>query len=191
MKLIYTIAGFLILLTFGVTILFSGKGDMQLALETKATGDLKRLSVYEEPIGVDALSMVDETGASYTLGDFNKGKVTVLNIWATWCVPCLEEMPALSRLQDQRGSDAFEVVIVSIDRKGFEAVNPWLDKMDIKNMRSFLDPKGRMQMAFDSTFMPTTIFLDKKGKAVAKIIGPALWDEQNVADVLDIITDEK
>ena len=191
MKFVYIIAGLLVLLTVGVSLMFVGKGDMQLALEAKAVGDLKRLSVYEQPIGVDALSMIDEAGTNYNLGDFNKGKVTVLNIWATWCVPCLEEMPDLSKLQEKRGSDTFEVVIVSIDRKGFEAVNPWLTKMGIKNMRSFLDPAGRMQMAFDSTFMPTTVFLDAEGKVVAKIIGPAKWDGPQVAEILDIITDEK
>lgn len=167
------------------------KGDMQVALEALSVGDLKRLEVYETPISVEPLMMVDEAGIEYKLADFNKGKVTVLNIWATWCLPCLEEMPALSRLQTKRGSDTFEVVIVSIDRKGFAVINPWLEKLDVKNMRSFLDPYGRMQMAFDSTFMPTTVFLDAEGKAVATIIGPALWDEAQVGELLDIITNAK
>ena len=84
----------------------------------------------------------DADGHELSLQGFG-GKVVLLNLWATWCAPCLKEMPSLDRLQAQLGSDRFQVIAVSVDRRGVEAVRPFFEKLKISHLAIYVEPKNR------------------------------------------------
>src|SRR6516165_9009967 len=101
------------------------------------------LVILEAPRLTPSVSFEDGQGKKRSLADF-KGKVVVLNIWATWCVPCRREMPALDRLQADLGGPEFTVVPLSIDRNGIEAINKFYSEMGIRNLPIYIDVSGKV-----------------------------------------------
>ncbi|WP_295557352.1 TlpA disulfide reductase family protein [uncultured Hyphomicrobium sp.] len=128
-----------------------------------------------EPIG--EVNFVDSTGAPRTLKDF-RGKTVLLNLWATWCAPCREEMPSLDRLQQDLGSDKFQVVALAVDRTGLEAARKFLDGINVKSLALYADPTTRSGSALRAVGMPTTILIDPEGREIGRLPGPAEWDSE-------------
>ncbi|HEX6441138.1 MAG TPA: TlpA disulfide reductase family protein [Stellaceae bacterium] len=128
------------------------------------------------------LSFTDLDGKAASLADF-KGKLLVLNLWATWCHPCLEEMPALEQLQVNI-PDKLVVAAVSEDRGGRKIVEPFVDKLGLKKVKIYLDPKSDVGHLFEVRGLPTTIVIGSDGKVVGKIEGPADWDSYEMLGVL-------
>ena len=120
----------------------------------------------------------DASGKTLTLADF-KGKVVLLNLWATWCAPCREEMPALDRLQKEMGGDSFEVVALSLDRKGAEASQKFLTETNATNLKLYIDSSAKQGTVLKIVGMPTTILIDKEGREVGRLAGPAEWDSED------------
>jgi thiol-disulfide isomerase/thioredoxin len=120
------------------------------------------------------LSFTDLDGKAASLGDF-KGKLLVLNLWATWCGPCLEEMPSLEQLQ-VNVPDKLVVIAVSEDRGGAKVVKPFLDKLGLKKVKIYLDPKSDVGHAFETRGLPTSIVIGPEGKVLGKVEGAAEWD---------------
>jgi thiol-disulfide isomerase/thioredoxin len=114
-------------------------------------------------------------GAPLSLADF-RGRVVLLNFWATWCAPCVEEMPSLDRLQAKLGGRGLSVVALSQDRQGAEVVEPFYDRLGLSHLEVYLDPRNRIGRAFEVRGLPTTILIDRQGRAVAMTMGPAEWD---------------
>jgi thiol-disulfide isomerase/thioredoxin len=127
------------------------------------------------PVDVADVSFEDETGSRRTLADF-KGKVVLLNLWATWCLPCRHEMPSLDRLQKEMGSDQFEVVALSLDRAGRDAARKFFDEIKVQNLKLFIDPTMKAGTGLRAVGMPTTILIGKDGKELGRLPGPAEWD---------------
>jgi thiol-disulfide isomerase/thioredoxin len=121
------------------------------------------------------VNFVDAAGAPKTLKDF-RGKTVLLNLWATWCAPCRQEMPSLDRLQAELGSDKFEVVALAVDRTGLEAARKFLDSIKIANLALYADPTTRSGSALRAIGMPTTILIDAGGREIGRLPGPAEWD---------------
>ncbi|MGE5537467.1 MAG: TlpA family protein disulfide reductase [Gemmatimonas sp.] len=125
----------------------------------------------------------DADGKDVSIADF-RGRVVLLNFWATWCVPCLKEMPSLDRLAGRLGGDDFAVVAVSIDRPGRAAVEPWFRDNGIEHLRIWLDPQSRAPFAFRSALgtssieLPVSILLDREGRIVGVLKGAAEWDSR-------------
>jgi peroxiredoxin len=112
-------------------------------------------------------------GKNVSLADF-KGKVVLLNIWATWCAPCIAEMPSMEKLyQELRGED-FELLAVSVDESGAEAVKPFMDKHKL-GFPVLLDTIGEIKNLYQATGVPESFIIDKDGIIVEKIIGPRDW----------------
>jgi thiol-disulfide isomerase/thioredoxin len=128
------------------------------------------------PRPVPPLAFVDGEGAARTLADF-KGRVVLLNIWATWCVPCRAEMPALDRLQAELGGPDFQVVALSIDRKGIEVVKPFYVELGLGSLGIYLDRSGTAARALGTVGVPTTLLIDREGRELGRKLGPAQWDE--------------
>src|SRR6185437_8753104 len=105
-----------------------------------------------------------------------KGRVLLVNLWATWCGPCVEEMPALERLQAQLG-DKLTILAISEDRGGEAAVAPFLAKNDIKQLAIYLDPKGAATSAFGAEGLPTSYLIAADGTILGKEEGGAKWDD--------------
>jgi thiol-disulfide isomerase/thioredoxin len=125
----------------------------------------------------------DAQGHSRSLADF-KGKVVVLNIWATWCVPCRREMPALDRLQAKLGSPDFEVVPVSIDRGGIETVRKFYGEIGVQNVGIYIDRSGQVLRTLTAVGLPTTVLVDRTGREIGRIVGPAEWDSPEIVEFL-------
>jgi thiol-disulfide isomerase/thioredoxin len=143
----------------------------------------KNFVVHASPKPIPTIKFEDDKGQSRSLADFN-GQVVVLNIWATWCVPCRREMPALDRLQTTLGGPEFAVVPVSIDRGGLETVSNFYAEIGIRDLPKYTDTSGRVVRALNAMGLPTTLILDRAGQEIGRVIGPAEWDAPEIAEFL-------
>jgi len=142
---------------------------------SSAGRDLAAFVHKRPPADLAAISFEDETGASRTLADF-RGKTILLNLWATWCVPCRHEMPSLDRLQKELGSDTFEVVALSLDRAGRDVAANFFAEIKVENLKLYIDPTMKAGNGLRAVGMPTTILIDKEGRELGRLGGPAEWD---------------
>jgi thiol-disulfide isomerase/thioredoxin len=143
-------------------------------LKALATGKMAAFLVHSPRKDIASLAFQDETGAEKSLSDF-KGRVILLNLWATWCAPCRKEMPDLSQLQKDMGSADFEVVALSLDRKGLEASQAFLKEVLADNLKTYIDPTSKSLGVLQAPGLPATILIDRNGKEVGRLLGPAQW----------------
>jgi thiol-disulfide isomerase/thioredoxin len=133
------------------------------------------LRVHAAPIAVPDFRFEDGTGQPRTLADF-RGRYVLLNVWATWCAPCREEMPALARLQKALGGPDFEVLALSIDSGGVPAVKQFFRETSVEGLGIYLDRSLQVNSALRVLGVPTTVLLDRRGRELARHVGPAEWD---------------
>jgi thiol-disulfide isomerase/thioredoxin len=127
------------------------------------------------PTPVPELQFVDGAGRPRALADF-RGKAVLLNLWATWCVPCRKEMPALDRLQARLGGPGFEVVALSIDRQGLPVVQAFYAELGLKALAIYVDDSGGAVRAVGALGIPTTLLVDAQGREIGRAIGAKEWD---------------
>ncbi len=151
--------------------------------EVAADGKLPRFASVEARRPVPPLHFIDGEGKPRALADF-RGRVILLNLWATWCPPCRKEMPNLDRLQEKLGGPDFEVVALSIDRGGLFAVESFYDEMDIRNLKIYLDVNAEAMAALGAVGLPTTLLVDRDGRELWRIVGPVEWDKPEVIERL-------
>jgi thiol-disulfide isomerase/thioredoxin len=108
------------------------------------------------------------------LDDF-AGQVVLLNVWATWCAPCVQEMPALDQLQAELGDEGLQVVALSTDRGGRTQVEPFFQELNLRNLGVFLDPAGRLAGELDVRGLPSTYLIDRDGRVVGALEGAYDW----------------
>lgn len=140
-------------------------------------GEVRPFETHERPLPAPDIRFTDAEGRTLDLSDF-RGKVVLVNLWATWCVPCVKEMPALDRLQAALGGDGFEVVAISSDLHGLEAVEPFYAAHGLEHLAIYTDPRGSVARAFGAPGLPTSILLDARGREVGRLIGDAEWDSR-------------
>ena len=128
-----------------------------------------------EPKPVPELRFVDGAGQPRTLADV-RGKTVLLNLWATWCVPCRKEMPALDRLQARLGGPNFEVVALSIDKKGLPVIQAFYAELGLKALAIYVDATGDAAKQVGALGIPTTVLVDAQGNEVGRAMGPREWD---------------
>jgi len=112
-------------------------------------------------------------GKKVSLADY-KGKVVLLNIWATWCAPCMAEMPSMEKLYQEFKDEGFELLAVSVDESGAEAVTLFMKKHKL-SFPVLLDPRGDIKNLYQVTGIPESFIMDKDGIIVEKVIGPRDW----------------
>ena len=135
------------------------------------------------PFSAPAVLLTDAAGSTVPLSDF-RGKLVVLNLWATWCEPCLREMPSLERLQSRLGDRAL-VLAISEDRGGSKAVDPFIAKLGLKAVKIYLDPHSEVGKDFDVQGLPTSLVIDRDGKVLGRVQGAADWDSPKLLAVLE------
>jgi thiol-disulfide isomerase/thioredoxin len=138
---------------------------------------------HASPRPVADVGFEDGNGRKRTLANF-RGKVVLLNLWATWCGPCRKEMPTLDRLQSKLGSKDFEVVALSIDRGGQAVVKSFYDEINIQALALYVDATAQAQDKLGAVGIPTTLLLDREGREIGRVTGPAEWDSPEVIDVI-------
>jgi thiol-disulfide isomerase/thioredoxin len=141
----------------------------------KFAGMAGDFSPIDPPEQIAAPNFQDKLGQPVNLDSF-KGKVVVLNFWATWCPPCIAEMPALDHLQAEMGGKDLAVVAVSTDRQGIKKSAPFYRRAGIKNLALYNDTRGDLLDAFHAHNLPITVLLDREGRMVGRIEGAAQWD---------------
>ena len=124
-----------------------------------------------------------ETAPNFTVSDLNgnkvsladyKGKVVLLNIWATWCPPCVEEMPSMEKLHREMKDERFAILAVSIDTSGAEVVELFMEKYKL-SFTALADPKGVVRKLYQTTGVPESFIIDKDGTIAQRILGPRDW----------------
>ncbi len=150
------------------------EGMPQAPAPSTAGQNLGQFTALTAPLPAPALAFTTRDGAEKQLADF-KGKLVLVNLWATWCAPCVEEMPSLDRLQAQLG-DKLTILAISEDRQGETAVAPFLAKHGIEHLAIFLDPKSAATTTLGAQGLPTTYLIARDGTIVGKEEGGAAWD---------------
>ena len=132
-------------------------------------------SIKQIQVGLPApnFTFPDLNGQQVSLSE-HRGKVVLVNIWATWCPPCRQEMPSMQKLYERFNGENFEILAVSIDATGREAVAPFVRTMNL-TFPIMLDPKEVIRPLYGITGVPESFIIDKEGIVVEKIIGPIDW----------------
>jgi thiol-disulfide isomerase/thioredoxin len=153
-----------------------------------ARGEVAAVSVATEPRRVPDLRFGDADGRPRTLADW-RGQLVVLNLWATWCVPCRKEMPALDALEAKLGGRAFQVVAVNIDTRDPDKPRAFLRDAGITHLGYFADPTAKvfqdLKLAGWAIGMPTTLMVDPSGCTLASLAGPAEWSGEDAIKLIE------
>ncbi len=149
-----------------------------------STGSMTTFVFKPQPEALPEVRFLNGKGEDVSLKDW-KGKVVLLNVWATWCAPCREEMPALDRLQAELGSDKFQVVALAVDKSGLDGARKFLTDIKVGNLALFADPTARDGLALKVIGMPTSILIDREGREIGRLIGPAAWDSAEAKRLIE------
>ena len=136
-----------------------------------------------QPSPAPAITFSEMTGDTVPLSDF-RGKLLVVNLWATWCAPCLREMPSLDRLQSQFG-DRLAVLAVSEDRGGSKTVEPFITKLGLKSVKFFVDPRSEVGHTLNVRGLPTSVLIDREGKVLGRVEGAADWNSPKMLGIIE------
>jgi len=161
--------------------------ELARKLAPLARGEVAAVKIAKSGLKVPGLAFQDATGKSLTLGDW-RGRTVLLNLWATWCVPCRKEMPALDALQQKLGSPDFEVVAVNIDTRDPDKPKAFLKELGISKLAYYADPSAKtfqdLKEIGRAFGMPTTMLVDKQGCELGTIAGPAEWASDDAVKLI-------
>jgi peroxiredoxin len=157
-----------------IALLVISVGVIFLLQKKDANFNLSGSSQYQKGKLAPDFSLPNLNGTMVSLADY-KDKVVLLNIWATWCPSCVEEMPSMEKLYQTLNEEGFEILAVNIDASGAEAVRPFMKKHSL-SFPALIDPKGTIRSLYLTIGIPESIIIDKEGIIVDKIIGPRDWD---------------
>lgn len=157
---------------------------LALAASTQAAEPV--FPLLDAPVPVPEIAFADGAGTPRSLADF-RGKIVLLNIWATWCVPCRTEMPTLDRLQGELGGTDFEIVALSIDRNGPDAVRKFFGEIGVQYLDVNIDVSSRAAFSLAVVGLPATLLIDRNGMEMGRLIGPAEWDAPEMVAFLESV----
>lgn len=162
-----------------------GHADVQAA-EAMRQGDMRKLRFLETPVASSDVPFLDADGQEMTLADL-QGKFIVLNFWATWCAPCLEEMPLLSALQEAMGGDDLEVVTIATGRNPAPAMQRFFARIAVDNLPLYTDETQDLARDMEVLGLPVTVILDREGREIARMQGSADWSSENAMAILQTL----
>ena len=152
--------------------------DLARRIEPLAHGEVAAVKVTDEAQKLPELTFRDAGGQSKSLTDWH-GRTVLLNLWATWCVPCRKEMPALDALQNKLGAPDFEVVAINIDTRNLDKPKNWLREVGVERLAYYSDANAKvfqdLKAIGKAIGMPTTLLIDPNGCEIASLSGPAEW----------------
>ena len=198
-------AGVLVLLTLGLTVYgirspatkevalssaCPGAAELTERLKPLVKGEIAALTLATHPSPIPELQFSTPEKTQTSLGDF-KGRTLLVNFWATWCIPCRQEMPALDHLQGLRGSKDFEVIAINVDTAKLDRPQAFLNEIGVKNLKLYTDNTASafqsLRQRGELIGLPTTLLVDKDGCEIGTLAGPAQWDSQDALSLLDAV----
>jgi len=135
------------------------------------------------PSDLGELRFQDGSGRMRSIADY-RGKLVVLNLWATWCAPCREEMPALDRLQAALAGSGVEVVALSVDQQGLPIVRKFFGEVGVKSLEPYIDPTAQAAFRLNAVGLPATLLVDAGGRELGRHAGAVQWDAPEIAQEL-------
>jgi thiol-disulfide isomerase/thioredoxin len=195
---IMIIALAMIAAAFGVYLKGEGDGKVETSAEPEVPGLVGKglakgamtafvVKIPRKP--VPDVSFTRENGEATSLAVW-KGRIVLVNLWATWCVPCRKEMPSLAALQSEMGSKDFEVVAISLDRKGLEASSAFLKEVGATALKLYADPSSDSLDKFQAVGLPASILIDREGREIGRLLGPAEWNSPEAKALIKAALEE-
>ena len=152
--------------------------DLAQRIAPLAHGEVAAMAIAEQPLRLPDVGFHDLAGAERRLSDW-RGRTVLLNLWATWCIPCRMEMPALDQLEGTLGDPRFEVVAVNIDTRDANKPHAWLEEVGVHRLAYYADPTAKafqdLKLAGRAIGLPTTVLVDPEGCEIGTAAGPAEW----------------
>ena len=136
----------------------------------KEVDDIKNLLIFENPKKLDDLTFLDDKNNQLNLSDF-KGKLVLLNFWATWCAPCKEEMPSLDLLQMRENLNNLKIFPINVGQDDLDKSLNFFEDLKIKNLKPYFDSPITLAKKFQLRGIPTSIIINKRGEEFARIVG--------------------
>ena len=182
-SMLYGICGLGIVLAIGLLV-FSPSFYRQLPPDARAdlytdffVDEMAGFQALTPPIPTEGLKFLDKDGQSLELSAFH-GRVVLINFWATWCAPCLAEMPSLNRLQMALGGADFQIITIATGRNENADIESFFTNQNISHLTRYRDPNLRLALALGAGSLPTTVLMDKNGFIIARLQGEADWDSE-------------
>jgi thiol-disulfide isomerase/thioredoxin len=152
------------------------------AASSRADSGVEKLIWHDPPKPATDEPFQDGAAAAVKLSDF-RGKVVVVNLWATWCAPCIREMPTLDAVQAELGASGLKVVAISQDREGATVATPFMKQNKWSNLDLYVEPSTKFARAAQVKGLPTTLIVDKSGNEVARMQGTAEWNSPEMKKI--------
>jgi peroxiredoxin len=156
-----------------ILVFIIGIGVMILLQTNKSSFDLAGKQRFKKGVPAPNFTLPDLSGKMVSLADY-RGQVVLLNIWATWCAPCLEEMPSMEKLHQELKDEKFVILAGSIDESGESVVRPFMKKHKL-NFPALIDSAGILKNLYRTTGVPESFIIDKQGRILEEVIGPRDW----------------
>ena len=175
---------------YGIGTWTRNAGDVQCGAAVEAAarlaplarGEVAAMAIAERGLRMPDMAFRDAAGAERHLSDW-QGRTVLLNLWATWCIPCRQEMPALDALETTLGNERFEVVAVNIDSRDTAKPQAWLKEVGVKTLAYYADPSGKvfqdLKLVGRGFGLPTTVLVDPQRCEIGTAAGPAEWASQD------------
>jgi thiol-disulfide isomerase/thioredoxin len=165
----------------------AGAVDLAQRLAPLARGEVAAFTVADPSLRLPDLAFRDAGGRQHRLADW-RGRTVLLNLWATWCVPCRKEMPALDALEGKLGGPAFEVVAINIDTRDSDKPRAWLKEVGVDRLGYYADPSAKvfqdLKAVGRAAGMPTTLLVDPAGCEIGTVAGPAEWASEDAVKLV-------
>ena len=199
------IAAVLIATTAGMYAIFGQQGNETVAVSpalaedstsgvkldrSLSTGEMAAFVFKDDRPQIESGVFKAGDGKEVTLADW-KGRVVLVNLWATWCAPCRKEMPDLAQLQADYGGDDFEVVAISVDLKGAEASSAFLKEIKADNLALYTEQTTRIMKKLGAIGLPMTLLIDRNGGEIGRLLGPAHWTAAEARKLIEAAIAEK
>jgi thiol-disulfide isomerase/thioredoxin len=183
------VVGLVALAALVAVVLFLPKGA-EIQANPPAQGSVKDFTVLQPRRPAPPATLIAADGKASSLADY-KGRVAVVNFWATWCAPCVKEMPSLERLHAKLAPGQATVLALSQDLRGWPVIAPFAEKIALKTLPVYFDPEGAGARAMGVTVLPTTVILDREGRMAGYLVGAAEWDADEAVALVRFYVDEK
>jgi len=141
--------------------------------------NLKNLIVHKDPKKLEKINFINIKNETIDLKKFENSLV-IINFWATWCAPCIEEMPSLNRLQANKDFNNLKIIPINVGRDNIEKSKSFYKKLKINNLEIYFDKNVELANKFLLRGLPTTVFINKKGEEFARIIGFVNFDDKKI-----------